>query len=688
MTAIALSAADAAELMGVTARAISKACKQGRLDHAIVQANGGPQYRIALESLPLEAQCRHWKQQAGQRPREERRELLRQLNLEEAQKRRIARECGVPRKDKRLEQLPWTDDEFARKEAAFFKLPGSMQAEGNHRSRLMVDLANRLREAGERGRTACVKGWAAEQGMAASTAYEWLKRIANLEPAQWRIALVPEYERQGRPEIDVPPEIWSFVVGEWGTTSKPALKPIYRRAKALAAELGLPMPSYATVQRRINDLPRLEKLLRREGEKALEAALPSVRRDYETLALHEQWNADGRMADVHCRWPDGTVGRPVVVAFMEMRSRVILGWAIGRSESAHLVRQAFAASLRRANTVPIELYFDNGRAFASKEITGQQPTRYRFKHKEDDPTGLATMFGCRVKFAAPYNGREKPIESCWNNVAEAEKRREFVGAYCGNAPHNRPDNHDMSRAVSIELYERVLREEFEAYNQRRGHRGDAMGGDSPLQVYERLAPSVVGRQPTQAQLKQCLLAAKQVKLKRDFVIEVLGNRYGCDELLALQSPGPYTALYDPEDGAQPLLLFDGQRHIMDVPPIAKIGFADRDAAQQHKRAQKQLVRAVKEQVRSQREMDKALLWDKPTREATEPDPLPPVGVPQLFKPAKDYSKRNAAGRTPRAPAAIEAIPRDVYMKALARGEDIEAARRAQEHEPRRAAGGM
>ncbi|QTD46157.1 transposase domain-containing protein [Ottowia testudinis] len=647
-----------------------------------MSGNGGPQYRIAVDSLPLEAQCRYWKAQVERQPLEARRDYLLQLNLEEAQKRRIARECGVARKDKPLQQLPCTEEEFKAKEQWFMRLPGSQQQESNRRSRLMVSLENRLRAAGERSRTDCIKQWAAENSLALSTVYEWRKRIANLEPTHWRVALVPDYGRQGRPALEVPADIWQGILNEWANTSKPALKPIYRRAKKVAAERGLKLPSYETIKRRLDALPRLQKIWLREGEAALEAALPSMRRDYSTLALHDEWNADGRVADVHCRWPDGTVGRPVLLAFMEQRSRVIVGWAIGKTESAHLVRQALSNALYRARAVPQRLYLDNGRAFASKEITGQQATRNRFKLSEGDVMGLATLLGAQVTWATPYNGKAKPIESFWNTIArEVDKRREFVGAYCGNAPHNRPEDHDVSRAVPIEAYERMVGEVIEAYHQR-GHRGDSMHGRSPRAVYDELAENAVARQPTEAQLKCCLLAAEQVHLTREHEVVVMGNRYGCDELTALGSRGPYTARYDPDDATQPVQLFDGERFLRAVPLIAKTGFADREAAQQHARAKNAQKRAVREQARAQLDMDKAFSWD--TRESTgnEISVLPRVGVPKLLKPAKDYRAPSKG-----AVATSGGMSLEEFRAARDRGQEL-SEQRLQEHEPRRAAGGM
>lgn len=665
-------------------------CLDRTLQARTVLRSGVTQYRIAVESLPPEAQARYWRQQVVRQPQIERRGYLEQLNLEEAQRRRIARECGISRKEKPLQNLPWTAEEFAAKEQAFIRLPGSVQEEGNRRARLMRDLEARLRATGERNTVACIKQWADEQEprVGVSTIYDWRKRIANLEPEHWRIALAPDYRNSGRPRLDVSEEMFAWIVREWGHTSKPPLRTVYRRAKKEAEARDLTLPSYATVKRRIDAVPRLQRVFMREGEKGLDAALPTMRRDYSTLELHEIWNSDGRVMDVHCVWPDGEIARPVVVAFMDVRSRVIVGWAVGKSESAHLVRAAIADSLRRTRAVPQKFYLDNGRGYASKEITGGQPTRYRFKYDEEEQVGIATLLGIGTMWATPYNGRAKPIESFWNRLVDGvDKRAEFVGAYTGSMPSNRPEEHDIKKAVPIARFMEVLEETIDAYH-RAEHRGDAMDNESPRAVFDRLAPSCTATQPTERQLSWCLLASKQVKLTRERTIEVLGNRYGCDQLTALNSRGPYTVRYDPVDASRSALLFDGTQFLMEVPIIVKTGFADREAAQKHMRANRARKRAIKDHAQALKTMDAARSWDvvhgagAPGAPSSPAGVLPRPGVPQVLTPTKDYRPRRASE-----PQDEDARRLEEFRAARDRGQALRDGE-LQEHEPRRAAGGM
>ncbi len=64
-----LTVQEAASLSGVTESAIKKAVKQNRYEHCHVDGvgRGGKQLRIALESLPEEAQARYRGEQEAQR---------------------------------------------------------------------------------------------------------------------------------------------------------------------------------------------------------------------------------------------------------------------------------------------------------------------------------------------------------------------------------------------------------------------------------------------------------------------------------------------------------------------------------------------------------------------------------------------------------------------------------------------
>lgn len=667
-----LTTVEVASLMCVSARTIERHCESGRLPAVVSMGNGGMGYRIAVADLPEPAQVKYWSVRVKALMQPERRAYLESLNLPEGIARAVAQRAGIPRKRNDAAPEPWTQDEFEEITTWFFKLHKHVQEQAGERARLLWDFEDMIVPAGMTKADAALV-WCKERGISRSALYNWRSKVMHLPRQRWLYALVSEKRPGNGPQrikADMDTQLWDYIKQSWLTQSKPALLPIYRRAQQMAEQRGLTLPSCKTISRRLAEIPLPARTLARDGAQALEEMYPPMRRDFTSLQIHEIWNADGRMADVHVRWPDGSVSRPIIVAWLELRTRTVVGWAMGKSESAHLVRQALAAGLERTHVIPRRAYLDNGRAFASKEITGGQASRYRFKVQPDEMQGVLTLLGTSVTWAKPYNGKAKPIESFWRTLAEAEKRPEFVGAYCGNKPENRPEEHDVENAVDVARYESVVREELEAYHARK-HRGDGMDGRAPDQVYEALMEYAVVTQPSADQIRRCTLAVEQVALSRSGEVSVLGNRYG-DDVTASLRRGVYTACYDPGDATKPVELWDGTTLVAKPPLLAKTGFADQSAAQDHSRAKNALKRSACEQLKAQLAMDTAADWTTPRAGLQEPGPaLPRAKVAQPFRPGKGYKKSQTLGKkqTPEVSQTTKpGLSREEYLAALAKGE--------------------
>lgn len=632
MHKIAFSVSEASALMTMPLRTVKRKCATGQIPATKHSGPGGLEYRIALDDLPIEGQVRYWKRALKARTIPERRDYLDAQNLPKDVVRMVTQAVVVPRKSGSPAPEPWTQEEFEQKTAWFHTLPMSAQEEAARRAQLLWEFEDMVPPEGMT-KTEYSTEWAKKHGTKRATLYDWRRMVGHLPRHQWCYGLVPEKRKgnmPGAPKADIDPDLWAYITKSWLIQSRPALRPIYQRAEKMAKARDLDLPSEKTIARRLAKLPLSVVTLARGGESALDGMYPPRRRDYTTLSVHEIWNADGRMADVHVRWPDGDVCRPIMVAWLELRTRTVVGWAIGKSESAQLVRMALGNSLERARAIPSGAYLDNGRAFASKELTGGQETRYRFSVKPGEIQGALTMGGVKVLWAKPYNGKAKPIESFWNTLAEAEKRPEFVGAYCGNKPDNRPDEHDVKNAIDVALYENLLREELDAYHTK-SHRGDGMDGRSPNQVYAALMPDAVVRQPTSAQIQRCRMVPQKVTLNRSGEVNLLDNRYGNDATAGM-ARGTYTAYYDPSDASAPIELWDGGEQVATVPLLAKTGFADREAAQDHARALNTFKRATREKAKALQVMTRAKDWTTPRKPEAAPDgPLPRAKTAQMVR---------------------------------------------------------
>lgn len=163
-------------------------------------------------------------------------------------------------------------------------------------------------------------------------------------------------------------------------------------------------------------------------------------------------NADGHTLDVWVQWPDGEVLRPVVTVIADLYSNAILAYRVDKSESAAAVRLAFY-DLFRDWGIPDFALLDNGRAFASKQMTGGQKTRFRFKVSPDETDGVLTALGVKVHWATPYSGQSKPIERSFRDLCDrVAKHPRLAGAYSGNSPMAKPDYARGVQPVDFDIF--------------------------------------------------------------------------------------------------------------------------------------------------------------------------------------------------------------------------------------------
>lgn len=461
-----------------------------------------------------------------------------------------------------------------------------------------------------------------------ATLDRWLKLIKGQDTSDWLVLLAPRKKGNGK-VIEFTPEAWAFIKEEWGTLSRPTIRSVFERATRIAPSKNWSMPGYDTIKRRIGKLPKWWKVLRRNGPQALAHLYPAQARDYLTMTVHDLWESDGHKLDVFCRWPDGTIGRPILLVWRDVRTRMVLGWAIGKTESSYLISLAFRKAMEYSKAVPREALMDNGRGYASKLLTGGAKTRFRFKIKEDDPVGTLIMLGVNPVWAEPYHGQSKPVESFFRTIVNyVSKHSDFTGAYCGNKPDAKPENFDPKKAVPIEDVERRLEIEFKRYHERE-HRGQGMSRQSPRKVYETLIQTAVIRTPTQLQLRLCLMKAIKLSLSaKEHNVTVLGNRYWSEELAELPNRGPYDIRFDPGDASVPVSVYDGERYLCDASLVAATGFRNQEAAGEHSRGRRKFVKAKKDQDMAAKTMVDAKRWEREA-EPEQPETPPVLPVPAV-----------------------------------------------------------
>lgn len=453
----------------------------------------------------------------------------------------------------------------------------------------------------------------------------WAAAVAGLEPQHWVAALVPNYTG-GTATAEIPEEAWDQFKADYLRLEAPSATSCYERLQRVAKVRGWVLPSLDTFERRIAKLPRGVRILTRQGEEALMRTFPDQERDRTVFHALEAVNADGHKFDVFVRTPMGDIVRPMMVGVQDLYSGKILGWRIAETESADLARMAFRDAISRFG-IPMHAWLDNGRGFASKMLTGGVANRFRFKVREDDPTGVLVGMGVQIHWATPYHGQAKPIERAWRDFCDRiAKHPEFAGAYTGNKPDAKPENYG-SKAVAWDVFARVVEQEIAAHNARPKRRTRVCGGVHSFDdVFSASYAQSTIRKATEEQLRQLLLAAEVVAADRDDgSVRLSGNRYWC-EGLSDHAGRKVLLRFDPDALHSAVEVYTlANVYIGRADCIAAVGFADTAAAREHTRARRQYIRATKDQAKAEIRMDVAKVAAQ-LPDAPIPDALPPPGV--------------------------------------------------------------
>ncbi|WP_319775516.1 transposase domain-containing protein [Breoghania sp.] len=446
-------------------------------------------------------------------------------------------------------------------------------------------------------RQAAVAFVARDVGVSTSTLWNWVRAAAKVSASDRLAALAPRYK--GRTATaSVSPEAWDFLKADWLRPEAPNFEACFRRLERAAKEQGWTLPSAKTLRRRLDrELPRAVQTLARRGTKAVQAIYPHQTRDRSVFHAMQAVNADGHKFDVFVRWPDGSVSRPLMVAIQDLYSGMMLAHRIGESESWPLVRHAFADMVESWG-IPESATLDNGRAFASKWLTGKQKSRFRFKIREDEPEGVLTTLGIKVNWATPYHGQAKPIERAFRDLCEdIAKHPRFAGAYTGNRPDAKPENY-ASKAIPIETFRAVVAEEIRHHNERPGRRATVCAGRSLAETFSTSYEQALIKGATEAQRRMLLMAAEGVTAsKRNGEVMLADNRYWAEPLVDFAGR-KVTVRFDPDDLLAGIAVYavDG-RFLCEAPCIEATGFNDMAAAQKHGRDRRAWMKAQREMLR-------------------------------------------------------------------------------------------
>lgn len=521
--------------------------------------------------------------------------------------------------------------------AWFERQPETRRAEGRRRLDALLRIEALVK--GGVSKTEAVGQVGAEIEAGASTIHGWIERTYGVSRSDRLAALTPQARGGKREKTAIDENVWNVFKADYLRLAEPSFEAVYRRTEKIAKDNGWPMPASRTLRRRADALPRAMVVLARKGSEALKRMYPAQERDRSHFHALQAVNTDGHKWDVFVKWEDGTIGRPLTVAFQDLLSGKFLAWRTAKSENRDSVRLAFGDMISRYG-IPDSCYLDNGRAFASKWLTGGIPNRYRFKVKPEEPVGIITQLDVQIHWTTPYAGQSKPIERGFGDFAgEIAKHPAFEGAYCGNSPMAKPENYG-TRAIPIAEFVQIIDQEITTHNARPGRRSKVCGGEFSFdQVFEASYAQSLIRKATEEQRRLCLLAGEQVLVRPlDGSIHLFGNRY-FDEALWEHRGERVTVRFDPDHLHEPLLVQStAGTTICMAAEIEATGFDDTEGARTHAQARNSRRKAVKAMLDAERVLTLADLAKlQPAYE-----PAPPIPAPAAVRPFRPATRGNLA----------------------------------------------
>lgn len=244
-------------------------------------------------------------------------------------------------------------------------------------------------------------------------------------------ALVDRRGLNSKPETTIPEDVWQYFLSLWLKESKPSIQSCYEMTAHFFDSNGRSIPSVSSFNRAVNNfriLPKTVKIRYREGKKSFEdKCLPYIQTDYSSMYSNQQWVADHHVFDVLVENENGVVFRPWLSAWMDRKSRRIVGYVINQSSpNSDIVLESFADACFQ-HGIPDGVLLDNGKDYKVFDL---------FNNSFDK--SLAREMNIKVTNALPYNAKAKPIERLFRTLEE--KYCKHLPSYIGNNPKKRPEH--------------------------------------------------------------------------------------------------------------------------------------------------------------------------------------------------------------------------------------------------------
>mgnify|MGYP006275692631 FL=1 len=267
------------------------------------------------------------------------------------------------------------------------------------------------------------------------------------------------------------PEFWKEFGRLYLTDSRRKVKACWRRARDWARSEGFDGCSYQSVLRQLDErFPPAVQLAYRNPKAYRDRVEPTGQLDPETFSVNQRWESDQRICDVRVIFPDGRIGRPILTAWLDWRTRRCVGHrveAYGDSETISTSLHAALTNEANAGGPPEIVWFDRGADYLS--VAGKSRKAPKVS-AADLPQfrGVLAWLGIDLHLALPRGPRGKARIERWFQFKGVDLDAFLLG-FCGNEPANRPESlaaKEKARKglLTLDQYRREVAEWIASYN--------------------------------------------------------------------------------------------------------------------------------------------------------------------------------------------------------------------------------
>lgn len=281
-----------------------------------------------------------------------------------------------------------------------------------------------------------------------------------------------------RGQTSIPDEAWNTFYSLWFHNPRATFQQCYDMTCEKYREQIPQMPSIQSFRRQMDKIPQNVKILRSKGRKGFDDnCMPHMQIDYEAIASNEQWVADHHVFDVLVEDDKGNIFRPWLTAWLDRRSRYIVGYEINHcTPNSDIVLSSFAKACIKSG-IPETVLLDNGKDFKAYDL-----------FNNDNAMSIAGQMGIKVINAIVKNAKAKPIERYFKTLEE--KYFAMLPCYIAGKPHLRPEKMNMTNkklklkglCISYEKFLKIAELIVQEKNNT-VHRGRGMNKRTPFEIY-------------------------------------------------------------------------------------------------------------------------------------------------------------------------------------------------------------